>query len=110
METLDFTSHHPPLDNKPFQKVFRSFALIDPPVQIHNISESRVHKHVFPDNNVMVTHTHVHNMKPHKPKNGKHGNRPPHPTNNVIQFNSYTPNILLTNKNKPVRSYNFRLF
>ena len=81
-----------------------------PSVQIHNISESRVNKHVFPDNNVMVTHTHIHNMKPHKPKSGKYGNRPPHPTNNIMQFNSYTPNILLTKKNKPMRSYNFRLF
>jgi len=82
-----------------------------PPVQIHNIPATRFHKHVFPDNNVMVSYTHKHSTKPHKPKSGKSGNRPPHPTNNLFQFNSYTPSISLTKKNKPAPRYsNFRLF
>jgi len=82
-----------------------------PPVQIHNISESRVHQHVFPDNHVMITHTHAHNTKPHKPKNGKRGNRPSHPSNNIFTFNKYTPTVALNNINKPKLRYsNFRLF
>ena len=80
--------------------------------EIHNIDPKKMHTHFYPDKNVMVKYTHRHSTKPHKPKSGINGSRPPYPSNRGLQFTMFNKpaTVTLTSGNKPTRGQGFKMF